>query len=298
MLSADVIARIKALSLKGRHLASDVMSGNYASAFHGRGMEFHEVRDYSPGDDVRNIDWNVTARMNQPFVKVFREERELTLMLIVDVSASMDQGAHRSRLAAAAEFAAILAWLANRSNDRVGLLLFGQSIELYVPPRKGQSHIFRMIKELLTWRKTSPKTNIKIAIEHLAKIMKRRCVCFIISDYLVEEGVEALASITHRHDVTCVQTRHEPMDGALDNGGAGVVRFRDIESGEMAVIDTSDVKEKKEFEARHQSWEMALESSIRKAGADFIQITTDRPVIDPLEVYLRDHKNRARRKIS
>ena len=171
MLSAETIARIKALDLRGRHMATDLMSGDYASAFHGRGMEFHEVREYVPGDDVRGIDWNVTARMNQPFIKVFREERELTVMLLVDISASLASGLSRSRKDASAELAAVIAWLAIRGNDRVGLMLFGQSVELYVPPRKGQGHVWRIIRDVMTWTQQGKASNIDSALDQVAKVV-------------------------------------------------------------------------------------------------------------------------------
>jgi uncharacterized protein (DUF58 family) len=296
MLSPEIIARIKSLSLRGRHLASDIMAGDYASAFHGRGMEFHEVREYVPGDDVRGIDWNVTARMNVPFVKVFREERELTLMLMVDVSASMGLGKSRSRIAAAAELAAILAWLAIKSNDRVGLLLFGEKIELYVPPRKGPSHVWRIIKELLTWSYRSPGTNISSAGEHIAKVLKRRSVCFLISDFLTEDSLLALSRLAGLHDLTCVLMDHEPLDGALMAGGTGVVLYRDVETKEIIEVDTSNRQVMTELEDCHRQWLLTTESAVRRSGADFLRVQTDKSVVDPLMEYLKRHRsNRPRR---
>ena len=290
MLSPEIIARIKSLSLRGRHLASDVMAGEYASAFHGRGMEFHEVREYVPGDDIRGIDWNVTARMNTPFVKVFREERELTLMLVVDVSASMALGTGRSRRTAAAELAAVLAWLAIKSNDRVGLLLFGKRIELYLPPRKGSSHVWRIIKELLTWFYRSPGTGIVEASEHLAKVLKRRSVCFLISDFMTEDTFAAVSRLAGLHDLTCVLMDHECMDGALAFGGSGVVLYRDVERDEIIEIDTSNKMVMDALKSKHSEWQQKVESTLRKAGADLLRVKSGESVVDPLIEYLRRHK--------
>lgn len=294
MLSPEIIARIKSLNLRGRHLATDVMTGDYASAFHGRGMEFHEVREYVPGDDVRGIDWNVTARMNQPFIKVFREERELTLMLAVDVSASLTVGQGRTRRAAAVELAAVLAWLAIRSNDRVGLLLFGRDIELYLPPRKGQAHVWRIVKELLTWGERSSGTNISVAVDHIGKVLKRRAVCFLISDFLTNENLASLARVAKQHDLTCVLTDHGPLDGQADAGGVGVVAYKDLESGQTITINTSDKGLQRHVIEFHQTWQKNLETAVRDAGADFFKIQSERSVVDPLAEYLRRHGGRRR----
>jgi len=290
MLSPEIIARIKSLSLRGRHLATDILAGDYSSAFHGRGMEFHEVREYVPGDDVRGIDWNVTARMNQPFVKVFREERELTLMLIVDVSASLSFGQGRQIRATAVELASVLAWLAIRSNDRVGLLLFGKQIELYVPPRKGQAHVWKIIKELMTWKETSFGTNISVALDHVGKVLKRRAVCFVISDFLTAEDLSSLSRVSRQHDLTCVQLDHEPLEGLVRDGGVGVVSYRDAESGEIVEVDTSNRRVCDEVLLAHKNWQKQLESAIRNFGTDYFRVSSSGSVVDPLAQYLRQHR--------
>ena len=300
MLSAEVIARIKSLNLRGRHVATDLMSGNYASAFHGRGMEFHEVREYVPGDDVRGIDWNVTARMDQPFIKVFREERELTLMLLVDVSASLASGAGRSRREAAAELAAVLAWLAIRSNDRVGLLLFGETVELFVPPRKGQGHVWRIIRDVITWSGQSKGTNIDGALDHVAKMVKRRAVCFLISDFLTTPVSKSLGRVSRQHDVTCVHMTQDPLDGILETGrgrfNGGVSVFVDRETGELLEIDTSDARARKLITEAHKARQKALEDIVRKSGADMFAVKSGASVVDPLAAYLRRHEGGRRRK--
>ena len=294
MLSPEIIARIKALDLRGRHVATDLMTGDYASAFHGRGMEFHEVREYVPGDDVRGIDWNVTARMNQPFIKVFREERELTLMLLVDVSASLASGVGRSRREAAAELAAVLAWLAIRSNDRVGLMLFGETVELFVPPRKGQGHVWRIIRDVLTWSDQSKGTNIEGALDQLGKMVKRRAVCFVISDFLTAPINKALGRVSRQHDVTCVHMSQDPLDGIMLSKGSGVAVFMDRETGELIEVDTSNRVTRNAIVAAHHDRQEALEASIRKCGADLFAVKSDQSVVDPLAAYLRRHE-RARR---
>lgn len=291
MLSPDIIARIKTVNLRGRRLASDVMAGEYASTFHGRGMEFHEVREYVPGDDVRGIDWNVTARMNTPFIKVFREERELTVMLMVDVSASMSMGSLRSRRSAAADLAAALAWIAIKSNDRVGLLLFGEKVELFVPPRKGPSHVWRIIKEVLTWSESSPGTNVPAAVDYVAKVLKRKCVCFFISDFLFDDFTGPLSRLSSKHDLTCVVMDHRPLDGVMLSGGSGVVRYQDLETGEQFELDTSSEQIRRSIEEQYNLRQHQLASDLRGAGADFFRIVPEDSIVDPLIAYLRTHKN-------
>jgi uncharacterized protein (DUF58 family) len=297
MLSTEVLARIKALTLRSRYLANDLMAGEYASAFHGRGMEFHEVREYVPGDDVRGIDWNVTARIGQPFVKVFREERELTIMLMVDVSASMAVGEVRSRRAAAAELASVIAWLAIRSNDRVGLLLFGDKIEVFLPPKKGQPHIWKIIKELLTWPANSRGTMVDAAAEHLLKVIKRRCVCFLISDFLSTENHDSLKNLARQHDLTCVLMGHRPLEGLASFGGAGVISYQDPESGETAIINTSDRHVLSAVEENSKVWRSNFELAVRGWGADFFKVEPGEGVVDPLIDYLRRHHSISRRRV-
>jgi uncharacterized protein (DUF58 family) len=287
MLSPEIIAKIKALDLRGRHAATDLMTGDYASAFHGRGMEFHEVREYVPGDDVRGIDWNVTARMNQPFIKVFREERELTLMLMVDVSASLASGHGRSRREAAAELAAILAWLAIKNNDRVGLVLFSDHVELFVPPRKGRGHVWRLIRDVLTWNGRGRGTNIPVALDHLARTVRRRAVCFLISDFLAASPKDALGRVARQHDLTCVRMGHDVFDGIID---AGVAVFADRETGELIEVDTSSHKSRQQLAEAHQEHLAKFDRDTRDVGADLFAVTAESAVVDQVAQYLRTHQ--------
>lgn len=281
-------------------MATDLMSGDYASAFHGRGMEFHEVREYVPGDDVRGIDWNVTARMNQPFIKVFREERELTVMLLVDISASLASGLSRSRKDASAELAAVIAWLAIRGNDRVGLMLFGQSVELYVPPRKGQGHVWRIIRDVMTWTQQGKASNIDSALDQVAKVVKRRAVCFVISDFLSGSIAKSLGRVAMQHDVTCVHMGQDPLDGAIatQSGkffGGGVSVFVDRETGELVEVDTSSSSSRKAIIEAHHTRIKNLEDVVRKSGADMFTVASNHSAIDPLAAYLRQHQGRRKK---
>jgi uncharacterized protein (DUF58 family) len=296
MLSPEIIARIKALDLRGRHAATDLMAGDYASAFHGRGMEFHEVREYVPGDDVRGIDWNVTARMNQPFIKVFREERELTLMLLVDVSASLASGKRRSRRDAAAEVGAVLAWLAIKSNDRVGLMLFGDSVELFVPPRKGRGHVWRIIRDVLTWPSHAKGTNIGGALDRLGQMLPRRAVCFVISDFLSQNFDSSLARVARQHDLTCIQMACEPMDGVTSGLGAGVITVTDRETGDMLEVDASDPILRSKLERLQTERHHQMDERLRKCGADFFEVSSDENIVDPIAAYLRG-QNAGRRRV-
>lgn len=286
MLSPELIAQIKYLELKAMRLATDTLSGEYASAFHGRGMEFQEVREYVPGDDVRNIDWNVTARTSIPHVKVYREEREMTLMLAVDVSPSLRSGSGpKARVAQASELAAVLAWLAIRNNDRVGLMLFSDEIELFTPPRKGRAHVWRIIKDLLTHEGKGKGTNLSLALNHLQRMIRRRATCFVLSDFWGNDFDQALKLCARQHDVTCVTVGDTGQD-TLPN--AGLVEWLDSETGEYLLIDTSDPVVRLAF-AQQIAARRGLHSKLfANAGVDQFAISTDESVVPPLIQYLRD----------
>ena len=292
MLSPELIAEIKSIELKAQHLATDILSGEYASAFHGRGMEFQEVREYVPGDDVRAIDWNVTARMNVPFVKIFREERELTIMLVVDVSPSQRFGSVRSRRDVTAELAAVVAWLAIRNNDRVGLLLFSDHVEHYVPPRKGRGHVWRVIKDVLSHQGRGGKTDLASAFDYVRRIQPRRATCFVISDFWCQGFESSLKLLAKQHDVACV-TVTDPSEDQLPN--AGVVEWVDSESGELLLIDTSDPVVRREFDAAAAARRSGRDRVFAGAGVQQFSVSTASSVVPPLIRYLRDRERGGRK---
>ncbi|MCX6129405.1 MAG: DUF58 domain-containing protein, partial [Proteobacteria bacterium] len=206
MLAPELISRIRRLELKAGHLASEVLAGEYKSAFKGRGWEFDEVREYQHGDDVRSIDWNVTARMGQPFVKIFREQREMTLMLLVDLSSSLYFGSGaRTKHETAAELAAVLAFLAIRQKDKVGLMVFSDHIELYIPPSKGRAHVWSIIRSILSHKAQGQKTDLDGALRTFLQIRQRRCLSFLLSDFLAEGYEKSLQHIALRHELVCMK---------------------------------------------------------------------------------------------
>lgn len=237
-LPPQLFQKIKAIQIRTQRMVNDVFAGEYESAFKGRGMEFEEVRDYQPGDDIRHIDWNVTARMSTPFVKVHREERELTVMLVVDVSSSGAFGSgQKLKNEIAAEVAALLAYTAIKSNDRVGLIIFSDRIEHYIPPKKGRAHVWRVIRDILSFRPTRRSTDLEGALEYMSKVAPRRVVAFVISDFLDEGFSDRLRVTAKRHDVTAVRVgdlREQELPRI------GILELEDAETGQVILVDTSD----------------------------------------------------------
>lgn len=290
MLSQDVLKQIRGIQLKAGHLVTDALAGNYLSAFKGRGMEFDEVREYVPGDDVRTIDWNVTARMHQPFVKVLREERELTLMLMVDVSPSQAFGtATRQKHELAAELAAVLAFLAIRNNDKVGLIAFSDHIEQFIPPKKGRGHVWNIIRSVLTHQGAGKTTDIGGALDYMMNVADRKCMCFLISDFWAQGYEKQLRHVARRHDFIAVRTLDERE---LKLPPAGIVAFQDAETGEELLLDTSDRKVLEAYEDAARERERGLESLFRKNAIDHFTLRTDGNVTAPLIGYLRGRERR------
>ncbi|HUP22899.1 MAG TPA: DUF58 domain-containing protein, partial [Thermoanaerobaculia bacterium] len=235
-LPAELFEQIKQIQIRTQRLVTDALAGEYESAFKGRGMEFEQVREYVPGDDIRHIDWNVTARMSHPYVKEHREERELTVMLLVDHSSSGDFGTSRkTKNEVAAEVAAILAYTAIRNHDRVGLVLFSDEVELFIPPKKGRSHVWRVIREILSFRATRRHTDIDGALEFLGRVTPRRVVAFLISDFLDQGFENRLRVAARRHDLTAI-TVTDPRETELPD--VGLLELEDAESGELVLVDT------------------------------------------------------------
>ena len=244
-LDEELIAKIKGIQIRTRHLVNDVFSGEYQSAFKGRGLEFEEVREYVPGDDIRAIDWNVTARYNKPFIKTFRDERELTVMFVVDVSASSRFGTFtKFKDEVAAEIAALLAYTALKNSDKVGLIIFSDHVEHYIPAKKGRGHIWRLIREILSYESSSQKTDLTVPLEFLNMVIKRRAIAFLISDFQ-DGGYESpLRTLSKHHDLIAVSV-YDPRE--VDMPNIGFLELEDAETGEIILIDTSSNKLRSDF---------------------------------------------------
>ncbi len=237
MLPPEILRKIKRIQLKTNYLANEIFAGEYESAFRGQGMEFEEVREYQPGDEIRTIDWNVTARMGRPFVKIYREEREMTVMIMVDLSGTLDFGTRRRfKRETAAEIAAVLAYAAVKSNDKVGLILFTDQVERYIPVKKGRGHVYRVIQEVLTYQPKRKGTNLNVPLEFLMRVMHRHSITFLISDFLDDGYEQALRIARERHDLVCLQM-FDPAERYLPK--MGYVLMVDSETGQEARVNTS-----------------------------------------------------------
>ncbi len=290
MIPREILKQVRRIEISTRGLVNEVFSGEYHSVFKGRGMNFAEVREYQYGDDIRSIDWNVTARNGSPFVKIFEEERELTVMLVVDVSASGDFGS-RERLKGevAVEICALLAFSAIKNNDKVGLIIFSDRIEKFVPPRKGRRHVLRVLRELLYHRPEGRGTDITGALEYLTHVQRKKAVTFLVSDFRDEGFDKALAVAGRRHDLIAVRLgdvreRELPPMGYLE--------LEDPETGERIVVNTSDPEFRMAFAARVANERSDLDRAMRKSKVDVIDIETGQPYVRPL---MRFFQERARR---
>ena len=276
--------------MRAGHLASEALSGEYLSAFKGKGMEFDDIREYFPGDDVRAIDWNVTARMNQPFIKEFREEREMTMILIVDVSPSQEFGTTgRDKNEVAAEFAAILAFLAVRNNDKVGLLLFSDHLEHYIPPKKGRGHIWNIIRDVLEHRGSGKDTQIDIALQHLMAVTKRKALCFLISDFYADGYFKIMGQVAKRHDLVCVQVT-DPRE--YDMPPVGLLEIVGSESEEHFVLDTSSPATREFIKGLSQERVIELKGYCKKQGIDFVDLHTDGDMVNSIAKFLKGRERR------
>jgi uncharacterized protein (DUF58 family) len=295
MLTNDLMAKIRRIELRTRRLANDNFAGEYHSVFKGRGMEFDEVRPYQPGDEVRTIDWNVTARMNEPYVKRFVESRELTVMLVVDASGSNDYGTtERFKREIAAELAAVLSFAATNNNDKVGLFIFTDKTELFIPPRKGRRHILRIVREMLAFEPGGRGTDIAHALDSVNRILKRRSIVFLISDFQVdpESYRKSLYLANRRHDVIAVDL-HDPLDTEIAD--VGVMALEDAETGDLVLIDTGDRRWRESFEANVRAHEETKESLFNRAGVDRLDIDTGRDYVDELAQFFQRRVSKLRR---
>jgi uncharacterized protein (DUF58 family) len=290
METKELLKKVRQLEIRTRGLVNQVFSGEYHSVFKGRGMEFSEVREYQYGDDMRMIDWNVTARLNHPFIKIFEEERELTVMLVVDMSGSQFFGSQSAlKRDIALEISAILAFSAMKNNDKVGLILFTDRIEKFVPPRKGRGHALRIVRELLSFEPTRPATSIKTALEYLNHVQKKRGIIFVISDFM-DSGYEAALRIAgKRHDLIGVVLR-DPREKELPN--IGLIHLRDAESGAMRFIDTSEARLRFVYRQMSERMQGARKIVFLRSRLDEIEIRLDQPYLKPLIDFFRLREKR------
>lgn len=274
MDTQDILRKVRKIEIKTRGLSQNIFAGQYHSAFKGRGMEFAEVREYQFGDDVRDIDWNVTARFGRPFVKVFEEERELTVMLLVDVSGSLDFGTvQQNKRDLATEIAATIAFSAIQNNDKIGVIFFSDRIEKYIPPMKGRKHILYIIREMLDFHPQSNKTDIAMATAYLTRVMKRRCTSFLISDFYDNKDFSREMEIANRkHDVVAIQV-YDPRAKSLPD--VGLMRVRDAETGHEMYIDTSSKKLRRAHTAYWMNREQYLRQTFAKSKVDWTSIATN-----------------------
>ena len=273
-LSPEVMNKIRRIEIRTRHKVEDLFAGSYLSVFKGRGIEFDEVRPYQAGDDVRTVDWNVTARMGELYVKRFIEERELTLLLMVDVSGSQDFGSvQQFKREAVAEMAALLAMAANRNNDKVGLLLFSDRVEMYLPPRKGRKHMLRLVRELLTFEPRGRGTDLKVALDYANQMMKRRGIVFLLSDFQADPETyrKALNVAGHRHDLIAIDLR-DPLEKEI--APVGLMVLEDAETGELVEADTADPAWRKAFHDQQAQLDTAIKRVFNGARVDRIYMTT------------------------
>lgn len=280
METADLLKKVRAIEIKTRGLSNQIFSGEYHAAFKGRGMAFSENREYQHGDEVRTIDWNVTARMGRPFVKVFEEERELTAMILVDVSASENVGTRGMlKRQLITELTAVLAFSAIQNNDKIGVVLFSDRVEKFIPPKKGKSHILRIIRELLNFEPEGRGTDISAALDYLNGVQKRRAIVFVLSDFMDRDFQDALKIARRKHDMVALQIS-DPAEKELPQ--AGLLRFSDPETGEEKWIDTSRKAVRKQFHLARAKWENELNDTFKRCGVDRAQLFTDRPYVRPL----------------
>ena len=281
METSELLKRVRQIEIKTRGLSNNIFAGEYHSAFKGRGMAFAEVREYQYGDDIRDIDWNVTARFNKPFVKVFEEERELTVMLCVDVSGSLEFGTCvQTKRRLQTEIAATLAFSAIQNNDKIGVIFFSDKIEKFIPPKKGRKHILYIIRELLEFKPESNRTDVGMAVEYLTSVIKRRCTAFLLSDFIDEKDFRQPLTIANRkHDVVAIQVYDRR---AAELPDVGLMQIRDAETGEELLVDTSSKKVRNQHAAWWRGQQNRLRETFTRSGVDNVSVRTDHDYVTAL----------------
>lgn len=290
MIPKEILKKVKRIEIQTRGIVNDLFSGQYHSVFKGRGMEFSEVREYNYGDDIRTIDWNVSARAGHPYVKVFEEERELTVMLLVDVSSSAEFGTfEQMKGELAVELCAVLAFSAIKNNDKVGLMIFTDRIEKYVPPKKGKSHVLRVLRELLYFKPRGIETDINGALEYLNKVTRKRATVFLVSDFLSEDYKNALKIANKKHDLVAI-TIIDPREQGMPN--VGLVELEDAETGETVTVDTSDAALMNLFSSQTEDEKLKREKLFKSMNIDFIDVYTNKSYVEPLVKFFRKRAKR------
>jgi uncharacterized protein (DUF58 family) len=294
MLTTELMKKIRQIEIHTRRLVNDSFAGEYHSVFKGQGIEFEEVRPYLPGDEIRTIDWNVTARMGAPYVKRYVEERELTVMLMVDASGSEDFGSiGRFKRELAAELASVLSFSATSNKDKVGLMIFTDKVELYIPPRKGRQHVLRLIREMLAFEPENNGTDIKLALDTINQILKRRSIIFLVSDFLddPESYTKSLHMANRKHDVIAVDL-HDPLEAGIAN--VGLLTLEDAESGELVWVDTGHPLWRQKFTIQKQQFEIAKKKALANAGVDQVNIQTDQDYVKALTLFFQKRARQRR----
>ncbi|GAA4305090.1 DUF58 domain-containing protein [Aestuariibaculum suncheonense] len=285
MDTKDLLKKVRKIEIKTRRLSDHIFGGEYHSTFKGRGMTFSEVRQYHFGDDVRNIDWNVTARYNEPFVKVFEEERELTMMLMVDVSGSELFGTDQQfKNEVVTEIAATLAFSATQNNDKIGLILFSDKVELYIPPKKGRSHVLRIIRELIEFEPESKQTNLAEALKFMQNVMKKKAIVFVLSDFIADDYNHTMKIVAGKHDVTGIRI-YDKREEEIPN--LGVVQMQDEETGEYMLVNTSSKKVRLNYAKYYQEKVNYYKESFNKAGAGTIDCRVDESYVKKMLGYFK-----------
>jgi len=280
METSELFKKVRKIEIKTRGLSHHIFSGQYHSVFKGRGMAFSEVREYQYGDDIRNIDWNVTARFNHPYIKVFDEERELTVMLLIDVSSSNMFGTTKAlKQEVITELAAVLAFSAIQNNDKVGVIFFSNKIEKFIPPKKGTSHILRIIRELVDFRPTNQETNIAGALRYFTNVIKKRCTAFLLSDFLDRGFEDAIKIANRKHDLIAVNVFDQRE---LEMPDAGLIRVKNAETGQRIWVDTSNRKTRDAYAEWAAKQSRYMNDLFVRSGVDSVRIRTDQDYVKPL----------------
>ncbi len=292
MIPKEIIKKIKKIHIKSSRTVNTMMAGQYRSVFRGSGMEFEEVREYSPGDEIKSIDWKVSARLGKPFIKLYREERESIVMLLIDMSASLHFGTFSgTKLEKAAEVASVLAFSAIKNNDKVGIIFFTDRVEKYIPPKKGQGHIWRIIKEIFTFEPEGKGTDIGAAIDFLATVSRKKTLCFIISDFLADSYLKNLKTAGQRHEFIGIVLQDK---GDFRLPEKGIVCIEDLENNKKIIMDASHVPTQKFYEQQKLKQYNNILNNFKMASVDYIEISTDLSVSDKLSEYFRYREKRMR----